>query len=98
MVKTMYTVNALSYKDGTIVVTSDEIKGLFMEVNSYDELKKELMYLGGVLLIGNHGLTEDDLLNVEYIVKMKEAKNSKSLSNGPRVYIQEDPRSVAAMA
>ena len=95
MAKVRYVVNALVYTDGTIVVTSDEIKGLVMEVNSYDELKEELIYLGKVLLMGNHGLTEDDLLNVEYIVKMKETNNRASPSNGPRVYIQENPSSLA---
>ena len=99
MVKKSYVVNALTYKDGTIVVTSDEIEGLVMEVNSRDELNEELMYLGKILLMANHGLTEDDLLNVQYIVNMKETRNNRSNKpNGPHVYIQEHPRRLVAAA
>ena len=93
MVKKSYVVNALTYKDGTIVVTSDEIEGLVMEVNSRDELNEELVYLGKILLMANHGLTEDDLLNVQYIVNTKETTNNRSNKpSGPHVYIQEHPR------
>ena len=102
MVKESYTVNVLSYKDGTMVATSDDIQGLVMEINSYDELKRELQYLCPSLLMNNHGLTEDELLNIviNVIVRNKETQDNSSPSkpNGPYFYIQENPNPLRAQA
>lgn len=65
----VYTVNLL-FCDGVIVVSSDDIIGLHLEVGSMNELKAELTYVGAYLLVNNHGLTKEDLSDVEIAVKL----------------------------
>lgn len=59
---TTYAVDLFLHEDGTMCLTSKEIKGLFMELDNFESLFEELPAICSVLLENNHGLTKNDLL------------------------------------
>ncbi len=53
-----------------MAANSEDVRGLHLEAESYEELVNELRDIGSYLLRKNHGLTEEELLNVVIIFKL----------------------------
>ena len=53
-----------------MAANSEDVRGLHLEAESYEELVNELRDIGSYLLRKNHGLTEEELLNVVTIFKL----------------------------
>ncbi len=60
-----FSIPVLAHKDGTLAVVDSDIKGLILEVNSIKELLEELPRIASRLLQLNHGLTEEEIPQVE---------------------------------
>ncbi|MDE2769826.1 MAG: hypothetical protein OXI44_01400 [Bacteroidota bacterium] len=57
----IFFIPVLSYEDGTLAVVDSDIKGLIIEVSSYDELIIELPRVAYRLLKSNHQLTDEQM-------------------------------------
>lgn len=64
-----YMVDALVHDDGIMTVTSDEIDGLVLEVDSLGRLSTELRALAPELLKANHGLSDEAAKAAQYQVR-----------------------------
>ena len=56
-----FSVTVLVYEDGTLALTDSDIKGLFIEVDTFHELFVELLWVASDLLELNHGLSAEQI-------------------------------------
>ena len=59
------------YRDGTIVATSNDIRGFVLEVSSFDELIAETQRIGERLLRTNHGMRPEQLANSAFALRAR---------------------------
>ena len=101
MLKKEFTVDVTLFNNGTLVATSKDILGLVLEVDSFDELREELLTICPILLVENHGLTEDDFENVLIRADVKKeavqiSPTSKQIR--PALIVQEDSSQISMHA
>ena len=98
MLKREFTVDVVLHKSGTLVATSKDISGLVLEVNSFDELREEILTICPVLLVENHGFEEIECRNVlirANVIKESKYTNPSSKPCLPALIIQEDSRDLS---
>ena len=89
----------LSYEDGTLAVVDSDIKGLIIEVSSFDELLIELPRVAYRLLRSNHQLTDEEIaqatlsLEVLPFADTVHQEKTSSLPSLPRVLWGDRERS-----
>ena len=85
--------DVLLFEDGTLVATSKDISGLVLEVNSFDELREELLTICPILLIENHGIKKSEIQNVLICADVRREDIKKipdSEQNYPALVVQEN--------
>ena len=67
----VFHVDVLISPDGTITVTSDDIRGLVLETDTVGELRDELVRVAGSVLRSNRGLTDEDVGNSVLVLRSR---------------------------
>ena len=65
-----FTVDVSLYDNGRIGASSTDIRGLVLECDSWSEMRDELLRVGPELLKSNHGLTDEDIASVTFVVTL----------------------------
>lgn len=96
---TTYAVDLFLHEDGTMCITSKEIKGLVMELHSFESLLEELPAICSILLESNHGLRKEDLSDVTINVCVTREKSPENADwNGLSLNFLDYSESLAARA
>ena len=93
-----YIVNLYVYDDGTLAVHSGDIRGLVIETDDWDELRRELYDIVPRLLRSNHGLTEEDLEHASLRLVLSDHRDDGARgkpTTKPHIVWQDDPRITA---
>ena len=98
MARYEYAVHVRALKRSKLfVATSPDIRGLVLEVKSVDELHTELLRVTERLLKTNHGLTDEQIANVQLNVTVLGSKDRPSATQRPRILF-DDQRAVSTVA
>ena len=93
-----YIVNLFVYDDGTLAAHSKDIRGLVIETDDWDELRRELLDIAPRLLRSNHGLAEKDLEYVSIRLVLSDHRDKttqREPTSKPHIVWQDDPRITA---
>ena len=72
-----FKVTLFVYEDGTFAAQGDDLRGLVLETESFDEMRKELLRLTPRLLRANHGLSDDEIKDVRINVSTCYVRDDK---------------------
>jgi len=87
----IFSVTVLVYEDGTLTITDSDINGLFIEVDTFNELFVELLSVASDLLELNHGLSAEQIVEsalrveFEFVTDTVHQQNTSPLTSIPGV-------------
>ena len=95
-----FTVPLFIYDDGRLAVHGSEIRGLVIEVDTFDEVREELLRLVPALLRSNHGLTEEEIAHVSLCVSLRDMEEDAVVSkpcapHSPKLFWEDNPNIVS---
>ena len=68
-----YTATVFLYPDGRMGVVGDTIRGLILEVDTYEEMRSELLRLVPILLRANHGRNDEEIASATLRLSFQKA-------------------------
>ena len=87
-----------STRPKVLIATSPDIRGLVLETASVEELHRELLLVAPELLKMNHGLTDEQIANVQLNVTLKERSGKRMHTRRPPRILFDDQRAAAEPA
>ncbi len=92
--KSAYTVSLFYYGNGIWGARGDDIKGLVLEGESLDEIRRELIRIAPQLLRSNHGLTDAEIEKVSLYVEYRESPEFARTKQGRlfQLYWEDTPQ------